>query len=178
MESIVFSDHCFNGEKLSFLSNFYPMKILYKTNAYASAEHLFQTAKCLHKKDRDLIRAAATPKLARIRGFFVKAVRSDWDSLKIGVMKAVLHQKFKRSKLRKLLCETGSAPIIQLNNIHDTFWGVCACTRHKRDGENILGELLMEVREEINKEMQTQLESGLEKEVVHNSLALPSKEND
>jgi len=32
---------------------------------------------------------------------------------------------------------------------HDKFWGICICTKCANKGENHLGKILMEVREEL-----------------------------
>lgn len=138
---------CFYNES-SFLSNFYFMDVKHKGNVYKTAEHLFQIAKCAKKSDKEKIRNAATPKMAKIMGRFVE-VRSDWEEKKVAVMEAILRIKFKKkSRLKRMLRETGDKQLTHLNYWHDTFWGTCVCTQHKRTGENMLGVLLMKLRAE------------------------------
>lgn len=132
-----------------FLSNFYLTDIRYKNHIYASAEHLYQTAKCLKRTDREKIRNAITPKSAKILGRFV-TMRPHWDVNKLRIMESVLRAKFRRAKLRKLLQETGKTELIEQNYWHDTYWGVCCCSKHQRTGLNMLGKLLMKIRSEIN----------------------------
>lgn len=131
-----------------FLSNFYLIDIKYRGHIYKSAEHLFQAEKCVEESDREKIRNAVTPKLAKIRGRFVK-MRSDWELKKTEIMEKILRLKFRKSKMKKMLRETGDAQLIELNYWHDTFWGVCTCTMHKRTGMNMLGIILMKIRDEI-----------------------------
>lgn len=147
MVSIKPGELCFLGEH-SFLSNFYLSGIIYKGYVYKTAEHLFQVAKCVKESDKEKIRRATTAKMAKILGRFVEE-RPDWDVCKIDIMEKILRKKFqKKSKLRRLLVETGDVQLIHLNYWHDTFWGTCACSQHKRTGQNILGTILMKIRAE------------------------------
>lgn len=124
------------------------MDVKHKGQAYKTAEHLFQMAKCVKKIDKEKIRNAATPKTAKILGRFVE-MRPDWEEKKVDIMEKVLRIKFKKnSRLNRLLRETGDVQLIHLNYWHDTYWGVCACTQHKRTGQNMLGVLLMKLRAE------------------------------
>lgn len=133
----------------SFLSNFYLSNIRYKGHTYRSAEHLFQAVRCADEIDREKIRNVMSPKSAKIIARFVK-VRSGWEEHKVDVMRKILQMKFRRqSKLSKMLQKTANTPLTALNYWHDTFWGVCACTQHARTGQNMLGELLMEIRDKI-----------------------------
>lgn len=67
-----------------------------------------------------------------------RELRSDWDDIKISVMKKGLLAKFSQNLyLRKRLLETGDLNLAE-NSPSDLFWGV--------KGENMLGKLLMEVR--------------------------------
>lgn len=133
----------------SFLSNFYLTDIKYKGIVYRSAEHVFQAAKCSNERDREKIRNALSPKSAKILGRFV-AMRPDWDAEKAKVMEVILRLKFRNARLKRLLRETGDAELIEQNYWHDTFWGVCTCTKHKRTGLNTLGTILMKIRADIS----------------------------
>jgi predicted NAD-dependent protein-ADP-ribosyltransferase YbiA (DUF1768 family) len=59
----------------------------------------------------------------------------------------LLRSKFSRHKIRDLLLSSGDDEIIEGNNHGDKFWGVT-----KGEGKNMLGKLLMQVREEVRKE--------------------------
>ena len=59
-----------------------------------------------------------------------------------------MKQKFTKHKdLKEKLLATGDAYLEETNHWHDTFWGVC-----KGKGQNHLGKILMEVREELKRE--------------------------
>lgn len=109
---------------------------------------MFQAAKCVKSSDRQKIRDAETPRAAKIFGRFVQ-MRPDWDTHKVAVMEKILMKKFRNKKLRRLLRETGDMELTEQNYWHDTFWGVCSCTKHQRTGLNMLGKILMKIRARI-----------------------------
>ena len=125
------------------LSNFYMVDVEFDGKIYPSTEHAFQAAKTFDEKDREDVRQADTPKLAKKLGKLVK-LREDWDSVRLSVMEDMLRKKFENPELRRKLLETGHAELIEGNYWHDTFWGVC-----DGKGENNLGKLLMKIRDEI-----------------------------
>jgi ribA/ribD-fused uncharacterized protein len=74
-----------------------------------------------------------------------KPPRADWDSIRNKIMKTALVFKFSQNKeLRNILIETGDKNIIQRCS-KDKYWG----DGYPGKGENMLGKLLMEVREEL-----------------------------
>lgn len=135
-------------EKYFFLSNYYLINLKYGNRVYKSVEHLYQTVKCLKKEDREKIRKASTPKSAKILARFIKK-RPYWDVEKIAVMDTILRKKFRDPKLKRQLKDTGNMELLNQNYHHDTFWGICGCTKHHRAGLNMLGQILMKIRTEI-----------------------------
>lgn len=134
----------FNRE-YRFLSNFYPATVELDGLEYASTEYAYQAAKTTDPAERRRIRESQKPGDAKRLGKQVK-MRTDWEQIKIGVMKNLVLQKFtKHKELKEKLLATGDAHIEETNTWGDTFWGVC-----KGKGHNHLGKILMEVREEIN----------------------------
>lgn len=132
------------SEKFEFLSNFFPSTVCDSDGiAYPTVEHYFQAMKTVYLSERKKIAAAPTPGKAKYMGRRV-FLRSDWNDIKIEVMRQGLKQKFSNPKLRKMLLDTGDAELIEGNWWHDTYWGVC-----NGEGENHLGKLLMEIREEL-----------------------------
>lgn len=133
----------FNRE-YRFLSNFYPAKVEYDGLEYSSTEHAYQAAKTEDAAQRRRIREAQKPGDAKRLGKQVK-MRTDWEQIKIGVMRDLVRQKFTNHKeLKEKLLATGDAYIEETNTWNDTFWGVC-----KGKGQNWLGKILMEIREEL-----------------------------
>ena len=140
--------NCFDGE-FAFLSNFYPSKIDDSYFDYPTVEHYFQAAKTLDLEKRAEIAAADTPGRAKRLGRKVK-LRLDWEEIKDQVMLEALRKKFEIPALREKLLATGNKKLIEGNTWHDNTWGDCYCERCKDiKGQNRLGKILMQIREEI-----------------------------
>lgn len=138
----------FCGEH-EFLSNFYSTDIHHKSYIFKSAEHLYQAFKCIDINEMRKIIDEPTAKGVNSLGRLIKQ-KPYWETFRSTAMLVALRLKFKRRKLMKMLRATGDKKLINVNNWHDTFWGVCDCTKHKRTGMNILGQLLMRIRAENN----------------------------
>lgn len=116
---------------------------------YPTVEHYFQAAKTLDFDTRLKIAAAPTPGKAKRLGRHVN-LRSDWNMIKTDVMRSALRIKFSQPSLRDKLLETGDAWLEEGNTWCDNIWGNCKCEKCKNIvGENRLGRLLMEIREEL-----------------------------
>lgn len=130
--------------KYYFLSNFYPCEILWEGKVWKTAEHIYQAMRTDHPLHREEILRAPTPGKAKRLGRQAPQ-REDWEEVKDEVMSEIVLQKFKQHKdLRKKLLATGDAELIEENWWGDTYWGV-----HKGEGDNRLGKILMNTREEI-----------------------------
>ena len=128
-----------------FLSNFSHDKVTYKGVEYNTSEHAYQAAKTNDSKEKEYVRSAHSPSIAKKRGRGV-TIRKDWDSVKISVMKEILMDKFKAgSVLAQQLIATGNAKLEEGNDWGDTFWGTC-----NGKGQNWLGKILMEIRNRLN----------------------------
>jgi len=98
----------------------------------------------------DAILRAPTPEAAARLGRLSQratpaAVRPDWQQAKVDVMRAALRAKFtQHAAARALLLATGSAPLVEASP-NDYVWGEGL----DGTGENLLGKLLMELREEL-----------------------------
>ena len=133
----------FNKE-YRFLSNFYPAKVLLDGLEYASTEHAYQAAKTTDPSERRRIRESQKPGDAKRLGKQVK-MRTDWEQIKLGVMRDLVRQKFANHKeLKEKLLATGDTYLEETNTWNDTFWGIC-----RGKGQNHLGKILMEVRKEL-----------------------------
>lgn len=143
----------FSGQ-YRFLSNFYPCAVQYEGEWYPTVEHAYQAAKFPPEQRGEFLNLATMrPGEAKRRGRGRGG--SDWYNKSLSVMRNLLREKFKEPKLRKLLLETGDAELIEGNNWHDCFYGVCDCTRCGGKGSNHLGKGLMQVREEIRHAQQS-----------------------
>lgn len=126
-----------------FLSNFHPAEVELDGETYPTVEHAYQAAKTLDASERRFVRTAASAKEAKERGQGVLK-QPNWDNLRYGVMLRLLRQKFGHRDLGDLLLATQEAKLIEGNTWGDTTWGVC-----RGKGKNMLGVLLMQVRDEL-----------------------------
>lgn len=134
----------FRGE-YAFLSNFARCNVTYNGRTYRTVEHAFQAAKSLDEKEQKIFLFLSDPAEAKKWGKQVH-LRQDWEQVKDDIMKNLLTQKFSQEPFRLQLLSTGNAKLIEGNTWNDTYWGVC-----NGKGLNILGTLLMEVRDELRK---------------------------
>lgn len=136
----------FNGE-FRWLSNFWPVFITCADGiTYPSSEHAYMASKTL---DMGIRREVATLKTAGDAKRFGRKIklRADWEQVKRNEMLSVLRLKFQDPLLRIKLINTGDARLVECNTWGDTYWGVC-----NGQGQNVLGQLLMLVRDEIRTE--------------------------
>ncbi len=136
------------SEGTKWLSNFWSCRIAYGGIIYQSVEAAFQAQKHLCT-ERKMKIAAMGPYDAMIEGRTGEP-REGWDSEAVGMMAILLRQKFNRHNsnesielLGKLLA-TGDCRIAETNDWGDLYWG----ENSKGEGHNILGRLLMILREE------------------------------
>ena len=132
----------FDG-KYFFLSNFSPSPFRVDYVLFPTMEHYFQANKADNQNDYLHIAYAPTPGEAKRLGRKIQ-LRPDWEEIKDNVMLTGLRKKFADPELRSFLMSTGDEELIEGNYWGDTHWGVCTGV-----GQNKLGKLLMQVREEI-----------------------------
>ena len=125
-----------------FLSNYYPCDFVWEGLLYRNAEAAFQSAKCTDTIGR-LNFTNLSPNLAKAKGRKIY-LRDDWESIKDDTMLNIIRAKFKNPKLSRKLIATGDQELIEGNTWNDTYWGVC-----NGIGKNKLGQILMQVREEL-----------------------------
>ena len=131
---------CFDGN-YSFLSNFYEAPVVYKDLLYQNSEAAFQAQKCPGRAQEFCV---LPPGKAKRLGRKVE-LRIDWDLVKNAVMYDVVKAKFTQNPdLRKKLLDTGYEELVEGNYWNDKYWGVC-----NSEGLNMLGKILMVIREEL-----------------------------
>jgi len=129
-----------------FLSNFYEAPVEYKGVRFQNNEAAFQSAKCPSRM-REFSRL--NPSEAKRLGRNVP-LRQDWERVKDRVMYEVCKAKFSQNpRLGVALRATGDIVLIEGNNWGDRVWGVCDGV-----GENRLGKILMQIREEMRDSLQ------------------------
>jgi len=140
----------FSG-KYAYLSNFYPCRVSLDGVTYPSIEHAYQAAKTTIFAQREKIRMAETPGQAKKLGRRL-GIRLGWDEMKASVMLDLLEQKFRQPVFRKALVETGETVLIEGNDWHDCYWGICYCGNCVGKGSNHLGNSIMFIRQELGSE--------------------------
>lgn len=131
----------FDGE-YRFLSNFYPSTLHINGYTFPTVEAAFQA--CKSEDPNDWTRFQwLTAGQAKREGRKLQ-MRTDWNDVRISVMRELLQVKFSIIPLAMQLLKTRPHELVEGNHWGDTFWSVC-----KGTGENNLGELLMEIRAEI-----------------------------
>ena len=79
-------------------------------------------------------------------------LRRDWESVKVGVMRAAVLAKFtQHAELRALLLSTGDAKLVE-HTENDYYWG----DGGDGSGKNMLGRILMQVRESLRLSQDTE----------------------
>lgn len=134
------------GGEYGGFSNFSPHPIALKGKTWPTSEHYFQAQKFAGTPDEDEVRLARSPMIAARMGRSRKRpLRKDWESVKDAIMHEAVLAKFTRhADLRELLLATGDATIVE-HTKNDAYWGDGGDGR----GKNRLGQILMEVREEL-----------------------------
>lgn len=121
------------------LSNFW-----YNSKGF-NVECWFQSFKTLDSNERKLIRKMK-PGDAKRYSHTVK-LRSGWEDIKVKIMENLVLYKFKTdNELKQKLIDTGDMELIEGNLWHDNFWGSCVCEKCGNKGNNVLGKILMNVR--------------------------------
>lgn len=95
-----------------------------------------------------------SPMTAKMRSKpFRQDTRSDWDAVRVNVMRWCLRIKLAQNQesFGQLLLSTGSVPIVEKVRRED-FWGATEMPDGMLVGMNVLGRLLMELREQYTKE--------------------------
>lgn len=137
------------GDEYGCFSNFaaYPIKLDGKM--WPTSEHYFQAQKFDDVEHSDAIRKAKSPMIAaRMGRDRKKKLRRDWESVKVSIMTDAVRAKFSQHEdLRDVLLGTGDAKIVE-HTENDDYWGDGGDGR----GKNMLGQILMRVRQEIQKE--------------------------
>ncbi len=170
----------FHAPGYEFLSNFHPCRVVYNGKVYPSVEHGYQRAKFgedvfallgeeqVHEiqqlvSRRDNVSLSRENLIdlftdERIRPGTTKIIAEQlkqygipldhWDDERVDCMVTLLWQKFSLNpECATLLKQTNDMVLVEGNTWGDTFWGIC-----NGMGRNMLGRLLMAVRDELQNE--------------------------
>src|SRR5688572_13296441 len=134
------------GEAFGEFSNFAAFPVRLKGVEWPTTEHYFQAQKFAGTPHEEDVRRAASPTTAaRIGRDRSRPLRPDWEAVKDDVMREAVRAKFRQHpSLLGLLLSTGDADIIE-HTVNDAYWG----DGGDGSGKNMLGRILMEVRQEL-----------------------------
>jgi ribA/ribD-fused uncharacterized protein len=131
-------------------SNFaaYPIKL--KGKVWPTSEHYFQAQKFSGTEHEEAVRQAKSPRIAAQMGRDrSRPLPKDWESRKDDIMREAVRAKFEQhDDLREILLATENASIVE-HTENDSYWG----DGGDGSGKNMLGRILMEVREELRKKV-------------------------
>lgn len=130
------------------LSNFAPYPITIDAVEWPTTEHYYQASKFIDDPGwMEAIRVVTRPYDAFRMGRSPEHTpRSDWDEVKDHVMLRALRAKFaQHENLRQALLATGESTLVE-HAPNDRYWG----DGGDGSGLNRLGQLLMQVRQELN----------------------------
>lgn len=129
--------------------------LLINSHSIRTVEAFYQACRFPHLPDlQAIILNQRSPMAAKMKGKpFRNESRSDWNQIKVRVMRWSLHVKLlqHRSKFGNLLMSTASKPIVE-DSRRDDFWGAIAKSDETLVGANVLGRLLVELREDFRSE--------------------------
>lgn len=130
----------FDG-KYRFLSNFSDHPVTYAGLTFKNSEAAFHAMKC---PARAAEFTELSPSQAKRLGRKVK-LRLDWETVKDAFMYDIVKAKFSQNdELCARLLSTGDAYLEEGNTWGDKYWGTM-----DGDGKNMLGQILMQVRDEL-----------------------------
>jgi predicted NAD-dependent protein-ADP-ribosyltransferase YbiA (DUF1768 family) len=110
---------------------------------YPYTENAYQASKFTDIELRKTFQTISFESAIKLAWIMRKNIRDDWERVKLSEMKRVLEAKFSHPELVQKLMATGTKYLEETNHWEDMYWGVS-----NEIGENNLGKLLMEIREQ------------------------------
>ena len=138
----------FMREETRWLSNMSPCQIELDGVFYASTEHAYMSAKSDDPEWKQFCKSEPDPKKIKVKSRDIKLVKN-WNTDKVHIMNTVLRQKFNQEPYKSKLIGTMDQNIQEGNIWGDETWGVNLKEVPNR-GENKLGRLIMQIRDELN----------------------------
>ena len=146
-----------NEKPYGAFSNLSRWPVIFEGIEYPTAEHAYQAGKARKPAVRDWILSAPSPSLVAMaaHGLYYWDIVPGWSKNKFTRMKHILIAKYtQHPELRALLDSTGDARLVEsatVDNEVNRTWGEV-----NGKGKNMLGVLLMEVREELRQDAQSE----------------------
>jgi hypothetical protein len=140
-----------------YLGNWYPSPFTVGSLTFHNSEHYFMWKKVMlfEPEMEAKILATSNPKTMKAIGQAVKNYDDTvWNNERYKIMVEALMHKFSQNvDLKKRLMETGTSELVEASPL-DRIWGIGitkadALIGKKRNGQNLLGKALMEVRDKM-----------------------------
>lgn len=134
------------------LTNYYLCEVEIDGLKFTSSEAAYHAQKFLDEDIKKLMTKLTPDESKHVSRELSRFIREDWENVKYDLMKKVVLQKFKQNPTcLKELIDTENLELIEdTTGWHDNTWGKCTCDDCKTlKYQNLLGKILMEVREEL-----------------------------
>lgn len=139
----------FQGE-YRWLSNFVSCSIMLNGIMYRSVEHAYMSAKSDNIDWKEFCQNTEKPGAVK-KASYSLAINANWNKYKKHIiMWQCLQQKYRQEPYMSKLIATDDTYIQEGNNHNDDHWGFCF---KKKKGLNILGHMIMDIREELIAEL-------------------------
>lgn len=162
MDKLFFWGHTEHGSKVTkaCLSNFYPCEFEFNDKMFNFSEQCFMYQKALLFNDFEVaeqILNETNVRQIKALGRKVKNFNNElWDKHKEDFMYNACYAKFSQNdELKDFLLSTGNREIVEASPV-DNIWGIGfssdkAMENVDKWGQNLLGKVLMKVREDLNR---------------------------
>lgn len=162
MEKLFFWGHTEHGSNVTraCLSNFYPCKFEFNGKTFNFSEQCFMYQKAILFNDFEIAKQVLNEtdvRKIKALGRKVKNFNNElWDKHKEDFMFNACYAKFSQnSELKDFLLSTSNREIVEASPV-DNIWGIGfssdkAMENVNKWGQNLLGKVLMKVREDLNR---------------------------
>lgn len=140
----------FYEQEFYVLSNFSAFRVKWHSRDFDTSEHIYQWEKFIgveggHEIRGQIFLARSAHDAFKVAEAHKERVRLDWFNVRVDIMRDILRAKANQHEyVRRKLLETGDRELIE-DSWRDGFWG----WGPNRNGQNMLGKLWMEIREEL-----------------------------
>lgn len=125
------------------LSNFHPVNITVDNLTFPSTENAYQAFKTKQENINPSFLTCSPAEAKRLGRSLPLNPHFD----KVNFMQFISNLKYQNQDLKELLVNTSPFPIIEGNNWHDNYWGICSCKKCRNtESHNYLGIILMNIR--------------------------------
>ena len=149
---------------LSNMCSGFPIQI--EEDNFLTSESLYQVCRFNEYSEiQRIIQLEKSPMSSKMKSKkYISNTRSDWDDVRVDIMDWCIRMKLKCNwnKFGNLLLSTGNKLIVE-DSHKDRFWGCVIDENNTLVGRNVLGKLLVNLRDELKNESINSNNLNLEK---------------